>query len=195
METIDHLIFLILRDLGIEIQTLEEVPDRTFRKSLRDFYKFVRHHIFKNDKKSIDINRLVLTLKGLHNSLENLDSNTALLLINEMFNWNNKKCPDFYKKSNPNDWTDLWQEVLDRREFIKKEGVGKFLLTYYDELIIRVFGYKVKNPQTVEKRIKQLYTNWVYNGNPIPALPLEILKSLGLTSPQVPITNFLGSKP
>ena len=191
-----HLIFLILRDLGIEIQSLKEVPTRSFRKSLADFYKFVRHHIFKNDKKSIDINRLVLTLKGLHPSLENLDSNTILQLINDMLDWNNKKCPDFYKIALPNNkWIDRWQEVLDRREFIKKEGVGKFLLTYYDELIIRVFGYRVKNPQVVENRIKQLYTTWINNGNKWPVLPIEILKALGLTSSQTLITNFLGSKP
>ena len=80
-------------------------------------------------------------------------------------------------------------------EFIKKEGVGKFLLTYYDELIIRVFGYRVKNPQVVENRIKQLYNNWINNGNKLPVLPIEILKALGLTSSQTLITNFLGSKP
>ena len=128
-------------------------------------------------------------------NFENLDSNTILQLINDMLDWNNKKCPDFYKKSKPNDWSDLWQEVLDRREFVKKEGVGKFLLTYYDELIIRVFGYRVKNPQVIENRIKQLYNNWINNGNKLPVLPIEILKALGLTSSQALITNFLGSKP
>ena len=131
----------------------------------------------------------------MHRSLENLDPNIVSELVNDLLDWNNKKCPDFYQKSMPNTWNDLWDEVLERREFIRNKGIGEFLLEYYDELVIRVFGYKVTNPQVIENRIRQLYHSWINDGNNIPLLPSDVLKALGLTSTQTLITNFLGSQP
>jgi hypothetical protein len=85
--------------------------------------------------------------------------------------------------------------VLDRRDYIQKEGIGKFLLTFYPDLVKRVFGRVVKNTRTIEKRIVSLYLEWVSQGNAAPILPEAILAKLGINSKQLKINNFLGNKP
>jgi hypothetical protein len=84
---------------------------------------------------------------------------------------------------------------LDRRDYIQKEGIGKFLLTFYPDLVKRVFGRVVKNTRTIEKRIVSLYLEWVSQGNAAPILPEAILAKLGINSKQLKINNFLGNKP
>jgi hypothetical protein len=190
-----HLILLVLRDLGIEIQKLDVIDSKAFRTSLRGVFKYIRHHIFKNDKKSIDINRLLITINKLHPGIETWDTNKLLTLINDLLDWGIRSCPDYYKQKFPKDWQILWQRVLDRRDYIQKEGVGKFLLYYYPDLVRRIFGRLVKNPKTIEKRIVSLYLKWVNQGNPAPILPDVILTKLGLNSKQLKINNFLGNKP
>ncbi|TKJ19162.1 MAG: hypothetical protein CEE43_16400 [Promethearchaeota archaeon Loki_b32] len=187
-----HIIALLLRDLGIGIGSLEKIDSISFKISLRDRFKFERHHIFKNDKKSIDPNRIVLVLKGLHPYLENLDAKLINTLIDQMLDWSSDSCPDYYKNSYPDTWREQWAEVIDRRNFIKKEGVGRFLLDFYPDVIERVFGSNVA-ARTIELGIRGMIHSWIQKYNTIPKLPNTILSKLGLVSSQVQITNFLGN--
>ncbi len=82
---------------------------------------------------------------------------------------------------------------MNRREFIKKQGVGEFLLYYYPDAVRRVFGQGVTNPSTIEQGIKHMLINWVQAGNSLPKLPQTVLDILGLTQTQSKITNFLGT--
>ncbi|MFW9896190.1 MAG: hypothetical protein ACFFD7_10335 [Candidatus Thorarchaeota archaeon] len=151
----------------------------------------MRHHLFKNDKKSIDPDRLALTINLLHNTFEAMDGNLATSLIDSMLDWSNDECPDYYKKAYPSNWKNLWQEVLNRRDFIKAHGVGQFLLIYYPDVVRRVFGHSVTNPNTIDNRIAMILTNWKSDQGSMPKLPNVILSKLGLTQTQ--ITNFLGN--
>jgi len=159
---------LLLRDLGIEILTLEKIPSLSFNKSLdlHDPRKYQRHHIFTNDKEKIDPNRLVLSVLNSHNSLEGL-TNLIINLIKERIKWNDN-CPQFYL-NNINNAQQLWKEFLKRRDDIKYKGTEHFLRTYYPDVVNR-FYFNVPKDH-LESVIKQLIQDWVSDGNPIPLLP------------------------
>lgn len=103
-------------------------------------------------------------------------------------------CPVYYKKNlYPTEWRDKWEEVLDKRTFIRNEGIGEFLLVYYPDVIRRVFGYSVRSATTVERRVRSILDNLAQQYGLIPNLPIVVLNKLGLASSQTQITNFLGN--
>lgn len=110
-----------------------------------------------------------------------------------MLDWSTDACPEYYKNLYPKTWRTEWQEVIDRRDFIKREGVGEFLLQYYPDAVRRIFGYSVKKANTVESKIKSIFNNWVNEYGSMPKLPSIILSKLGLATTQTQITNFLGN--
>ena len=66
-----HIVMLIIRDLGLDILNLEPIEPIAFKKTkIMESYTFERHHIFFNDKLSIDVNRLVLVMHTNHYELE-----------------------------------------------------------------------------------------------------------------------------
>ncbi len=116
-------------------------------------------------------------------------------LIDQSLDWNNKLCPDHYKQSNPADWKVKWQEVLDRRDYIKIYGVGRFLIRYYPQVVNRIFGYQgLKSPSYIESQIEIMIVDWVKSGNPMPKLP-SVISQLLFGTIQLRITNFIGGQP
>ena len=148
---------LILRDLGLEILTLEKILSISFNKNLdlHDSRKYQRHHIFTNDKDKIDPNRLVLSVLNSHTNLEGI-TNQLIDLIKERINWTNE-CPKFYL-DNIKDAQLLWKEFLKRRNDIIYNGVEYFFRTYYSDVVNQFV-------------IRQVIQDWVKDGNPIPVLP------------------------
>lgn len=159
---------LILRDLGLEILTLEKILSISFNKSLdlHDSRKYQRHHIFTNDKEKIDPNRLVLSVLNSHTSLEGLQD-LIIDLINERINWNDD-CPQFYLNNIKNAQL-LWKEFLKRQNDIIYNGVEYFFRTYYPDVVNRFYN-DVPIDQ-LEFVIRQVIQDWVKDGNPIPVLP------------------------
>lgn len=159
---------LILRDLGLEILTLEKILSISFNKNLdlHDSRKYQRHHIFTNDKEKIDPNRLVLSVLNSHTSLEGLQD-LIIDLINERINWNDD-CPQFYLNNIKNAQL-LWKEFLKRQNDIIYNGVEYFFRTYYPDVVNRFYN-DVPIDQ-LEFVIRQVIQDWVKDGNPIPVLP------------------------
>lgn len=159
---------LILRDLGLEILTLEKILSISFNKNLdlHDSRKYQRHHIFTNDKEKIDPNRLVLSVLNSHTSLEGLQD-LIIDLINERINWNDD-CPQFYLNNIKNAQL-LWKEFLKRQNDIIYNGVEYFFRTHYPDVVNRFYN-DVPIDQ-LEFVIRQVIQDWVKDGNPIPVLP------------------------
>ena len=159
---------LLLRDLGIEILTLEKIISISFNKNLdlHDSRKYQRHHIFTNDKEKIDPNRLVLSLLKSHTSLEGL-KDLIIDLIKVRINWVDD-CPQFYLNNIKNAQL-LWKEFLKRRNDIIYNGVEYFFRTYYPDVVNRFYN-DVPNDQ-LEFVIKQVIQDWIKDGNPIPVFP------------------------
>ncbi|MCK4285880.1 MAG: hypothetical protein KAX18_06740 [Candidatus Lokiarchaeota archaeon] len=159
---------LILRDLGLEILTLEKILSISFNKNLdlHDSRKYQRHHIFTNDKEKIDPNRLVLSVLNSHTSLEGLQD-LIIDLINERINWNDD-CPQFYLNNIKNAQL-LWKEFLKRQNDIIYNGVEYFFRTHYPDVVNRFYN-DVPIDQ-LEFEIRQVIQDWVKDGNPIPVLP------------------------
>ncbi len=110
-----------------------------------------------------------------------------------MLDWSSDSCPNYYKNSYPDTGRAKWQKVIDSRNFIKREGVGEFLLQYYPDAVKRVFGYSVKKASTVESKIRSILNNWANEYGSMPKLPNIVLNKLGLVTTQTQITNFLGN--
>ena len=159
---------LILRDLGLEILTLEKILSISFNKNLdlHDSRKYQRHHIFTNDKEKIDPNRLVLSVLNSHTSLEG-QTNLIIDLIKERIKWNDD-CPLFYL-NNINNAQLLWKEFLKRQNDIIYNGVEYFFRTHYPDVVNRFYN-DVPIDQ-LEFEIRQVIQDWVKDGNPIPVLP------------------------
>jgi len=159
---------LLLRDLGLEILTLETIPSISFNKclDLHDSSKYQRHHIFSNDKCSIDPKRLVLSVLNTHTSLEGL-TNIIIDLITVRIKWNDF-CPQFYL-NNINNAQLLWKEFLKRRNDIINNSIEYFFRTYYPDVVNRFYN-NVPN-DLLEFEIKQVIQDWIKDGNPKPILP------------------------
>jgi len=97
-----------------------------------------------------------------------------------MLDWSNDDCPDYYKTTYPATWKTMWQEVLDRRDYIRKQGVGEFLLYYYPDVIKRVFGHSVKLASTIELRIIMILKVWAKEYGSMPKLPSVVRSKLEL---------------
>ena len=110
-----------------------------------------------------------------------------------MMDWSTDDCPDYYKRLYPGTWATRWQEVIDRRNVVRRDGVGEFLIQYYPDVIRRIFGYTVTRASTVENRVRTMINNWNQEYHSMPKLPSVILNKLGLTQTQTQFTNFLGT--
>ena len=91
---------------------------------------YERHHIFINDKMSIDVNRLALVIHKNHSDLE---GKTELILdliksrIDLTFD-----CPQYYK-TNLKDWRKQWQVYLERRNYLIENGIEKFIIEFFTD--------------------------------------------------------------
>ncbi len=154
--------------MGIELITLEKITSISFNKNLdlHDSRKFQRHHIFLNDKDSIDPNRLVLAVLTTHTSLEGLSE-----LINSLLKDRTSEsdsCPLYYQ-NNLKDAKNLWNEYLKRRYDMKYKSIEFFFRTYYPDVVNRFYLHVPKGQ--LETKIKQIIEEWIKDGNPVPKLP------------------------
>lgn len=122
-----HCTILAIRDLCVDILNLDLIIPESFIKNFPpSWYTFNRHHIFQADKKSIDPNRLTLTISKNHPTHEGKTN-----LINKLLNWRFKGLKEI-----PNEYQnilkkqDKWLEYLKRRDFIFKYGVGMFIVKF-----------------------------------------------------------------
>lgn len=159
---------LLLRDLGLDMITLEVIPSLSFNKNLdlHDPRKYQRHHIFINDKDKIDPNRLVLALLNSHPFLEG-HADQIINLIRIRLAWKDE-CPKFYLKNHCNAQL-LWTEFLKRRNDIIKKGIEYFFRNDYPDVVNRFYN-DVPVGQ-LETAIKQTIQDWIQDGNPIPIIP------------------------
>ncbi|MFX0165471.1 MAG: hypothetical protein ACFE9V_09145 [Candidatus Hodarchaeota archaeon] len=185
-----HVIMLLIRDLGLDILSLEPIPASSFKKIHgMTSITFERHHIFKNDKKSIDVNRLVLVIHRNHYILE---SQTSLILsLIKARRSLTIECPIYYKKFLKN-WKSRWQEYLERRKYLLKNGIAKFLNTYFIDnegtnYIIKRF-FKNLSLDQIELKIKSMLKSWIQKGRPTPILNPQIPARLSVDSTK-PLIN------
>ena len=91
-----HVIILIIRDLGLDILNLRPIEPESFKNTHKmDSLTYIRHHIYINDKMSIDVNRLALVMHKHHNNLEG-KTNLVLDLIQRRINFT-FNYPQYYK--------------------------------------------------------------------------------------------------
>lgn len=167
-----HIIMLILRDLGLEIINLEPINPIAFKKTdIMEIYTYERHHIFPNDKLSIDVNRLVLTMHKNHAKLER-KKDLILQLIQSRINLT-IDCPYYYKKRF-SDWKTKWQQYLKRRSYLIENGFEKFIRKYFTDenghnyIIERFFNKTLKGK--MEPEISAMIVNWIKKKRPVPVL-------------------------
>ncbi len=182
-----HIVILLIRDLGLDILNLKPIKPESFEKihGMRT-NTFERHHIFPNDKHSIDINRLALVMHMYHNELEGktdlvLDLITTRLdLIFE--------CPQYYK-DNIIDWKLKWQDYLERRNYLFECGIENFLKKFFTDkhgnnYIIDRFFKNVPESH-IEQEIKNMMQEWVKKNRPAPILNIYILNRLFMGTPKL----------
>jgi len=122
-----HCTILSIRDLCVDILNLDLIiPESFIRKFPPEWYTFNRHHIFQADKKSIDPNRLTLTITRNHPTHEG-KTNLIKKLINWRFKGKNEIPYDYHK--NPQR-QNRWSAYLKRRDYIFKYGVGMFIVKF-----------------------------------------------------------------
>jgi len=175
-----HVIMLIIRDLGLDLLNLEPIEPVSFKKTHRmDSHTYERHHIYINDKMSIDVNRLALVMHENHNNHEG-KTNLVLDLIQQRINLA-IDCPQFYK-DNLIDWRKNWQEYLQRRIFLIQNGIVNFINEYFTDddgnnyLFQRFFTDIPKD--NIEQEIKNLMLEWINKNRPAPILNAHIIKTL-----------------
>lgn len=187
-----HIIMLIIRDLGLEILNLEPIEPQAFKKTLlMEQITYERHHIFPNDKFSIDVNRLVLTMHKNHAKLERktkvilslIDSRIKLVL----------ECPQYYK-SRFVDWHKKWLEYLERRLYLIEFGIENFIRKYFTDknghnyIIERFFRDIPKGG--IEKEIRNMIHQWIKKNRPVPILNTYILEKIKSRIPKLSISGF-----
>lgn len=167
-----HIMMLILRDLGLEIVNLEPIEPIAFKKTnVMEIYTYERHHIFPNDKQSIDVNRLVLTMHKNHAKLER-KKDLILQLIQSRVNLT-RECPHYYKKRF-SDWQTRWHKYLERRKFLIENGIEKFIKQFFTDdnghnyIIERFFS---RTPiDKIELEISYMIINWIKKKRHVPIL-------------------------
>jgi hypothetical protein len=122
-----HCTILTIRDLCIDILTLFPFPAECFLKNFPpECYTFNRHHFYLADKKSLDPNRIILTITQTHPNHEGQNK-----MIRKLLNWRFKgieASPTFYQ--NIVRGSEKWALYLKRRKYIEKFGIGNFILKY-----------------------------------------------------------------
>ena len=191
-----HIVMLIIRDLGLDILNLEPIEPIAFKKTkIMESYTFERHHIFINDKHSIDVNRLVLVMHTNHHELEG-NSDVVNALIKNRIELT-LECPQYYK-INVKNWKIGWEEYLERRSYLLENGIENFILKYFTDkhgcnyIVDRFFKDIPKGK--IEKQIRVIIQEWVNKHRPAPILNTNILKRLSSGTPNLITSGFLQSK-
>jgi len=150
-----HCTILSIRDLCVDILNLDLfIPESFIRNFPPNWFTFNRHHIFQADKKSIDPNRLTLTITKNHPTHEG-KTNLIRKLINWRFEGKNK-IPDEYQTIVHKHRK--WLAYLKRRDFIIKYGVGMFILEFLTTNTGTNYFIERFYPDILEKKKKNLNT-------------------------------------
>ncbi len=149
-------------------------------------HTFERHHIFINDKHSIDLNRLVLVMHMNHYALEG-KTDLILYLIKIRINLT-LECPQYYK-INLTNWQEHWQQYIKRRNYLIENGVEKFIIKFFtgkqgNNYILDRFFKNVPKGH-IEQEIKKMMQEWIDKGRPAPHLNTHILNRLFFDSPNL----------
>ncbi len=175
-----HLIMLIIRDLGLDILTLEPIKPEAFKKThIMELFTYERHHIYINNKQTIDVNRLALTMHKDHRKLEG-KTDLVLDLIQSRIHLS-FICPEYYKV-NLNNWNSKWQNYMERRNYLIENGIENFIANYFtddngDNYIFNRFFKNVPKGE-IEQEIKKIMQEWIDKGRPAPILNTYILNRL-----------------
>ena len=191
-----HVIMLITRDLGLDILNLKPIKPESFKNIHKvDIFTYIRHHIYINDKMSLDVNRLVLVMRKYHNELEgktNLVLNLTRKRIDLTF-----KCPQYYK-DNLNKWEQRWQEYLERRSFLIQNGIVNFIDKYFTDIdgnnyiFERFFSNIPKD--NIEQEIRNIMIEWINKNRPAPILNAHIITKLFCGTPNLVTSGFIHYK-
>jgi len=191
-----HIVMLIIRDLGLDILNLEPIEPIAFKKTkIMESYTFERHHIYINDKFSIDVNRLVLVMHTNHYELEG-KSNIVNGLIKHRINLT-LDCPQYYK-TNIKNYEDGWEEYLERRLYLIENGVENFIFKYFTDengcnyIVDRFFKDIPKGK--IENDIRIIIQEWVNKNRPAPIINSNIFKRLSHDTLNLFKTGFVKSK-
>jgi len=191
-----HVIILIIRDLGLDILTLEPIKPESFKKTHQmESITFERHHIFINDKMCLDVNRLALVMHKNHSDLEG-KTELVLDLIQRRIDLT-LECPQYYK-TNINKWQDRWEDYLERRCFLIENGIGNFIRKYFKDeqgnnyIIERFFNDIPKN--NIEREIRGMMQEWIAKNRPAPILNTYILNRFFCGTPHLITSGFIQYK-
>ncbi len=175
-----HCTILTIRNLCFDILNMFPFPVECFKKNFPpEWYTFNRHHIYLADKKSIDPNRIILTITQSHPTHENQTK-----LIRRLLNWRFKgikEIPTHYQNIKKG-W-EKWKMYLKRRENIEKFGIGYFILGYltdengrnhfierfypssFDQKRKNIFYLNEQEKKVIvlnlERKIKEVIKDWV----------------------------------
>jgi len=191
-----HIIMLITRDLGLDILNLKPIKPESFKNIHKvDLFTYIRHHIYINDKMSLDVNRLVLAMRKYHNELEG-KTNLVLILIRKRIDLT-FECPQYYK-DNLNKWKQRWQEYLERRTFLIQNGIVNFVFQYFtdDDGNNYIFERFFNNIplDNVEQEIKNMMLIWINKNRPAPILNTHIITKLFCGTPSLIASGFISHK-
>jgi len=191
-----HVIMLIIRDLGLDLLNLSPIKPIAFKKIHgMDPFTYERHHIFINDKMSIDVNRLALVMHMNHNEHEG-KTNIVLDLIRKRIELA-FVCPQYYKK-NLIKWREKWQEYLNRRTFLIQNGIVNFIDEYFTDddgnnyIFERFFANVPKDD--IEQEIRYIMTEWINKNRSAPILNIHIITKLFYGTPNLITSGFIQLK-
>jgi hypothetical protein len=191
-----HVIILLIRDLGLDILNLDPIEPESFKKNnIMESFTFERHHIFINDKLSIDVNRLVLVMHMNHNALEG-KTDLVLDLIQSRIDLT-FECPNQYKKNLKN-WEEKWQEYLKRRTFLIEYGITNFIKEFFTDehgnnyIFDRFF--KDIPFYNIEHEINSMIQEWIEKNRPAPFLNTYVLNRLTNGTPKLLTSGYLKLK-
>ena len=186
-----HVITLLIRDLGLDILNLEPIKPEAFKKTdTMESYTYERHHVYINNKQSIDVNRLVLVMHKNHSDLEG-KTDLVLSLIRKRIDLA-FDCPQYYKENLKN-WKQKWQCYLERRKYLIENGIENFIREYFSDKqdnnhVIDRFFENVPNGK-IHQDIKYIFQVWIEKNRPAPILNTYILKRLFLGTPNLLISG------
>ena len=191
-----HVIILIIRDLGLDILNLKPIKTDSFKKTHKmDSFTYERHHIFINDKMSIDVNRLALVMHKNHNDLEG-KSDLVLDLIQRRIDLT-FECPQYYK-TNLKSWRERWQVYLKRRGFLVQNGIVNFIRKYFTDddgnnYIFERF-FKDVPEGNIEREIRSMMQKWIAKNRPAPIINAHIINRLFCGTPPIITSGFIQYK-
>lgn len=192
-----HVIILIIRDLGLDLLNLKPIKPEAFKKTNRiETITYERHHLFKNDKMSIDVNRLVLVMRKYHHDLEG-KSNLILPLMKSRIGLV-LDCPQYYVNKFDN-WKDLWKEYLERRSFLINNSIERFIIEYFTDndgknYIIERFFKDIPKGR-IDQEIGIMMQDWIRHNRSAPILNGHILNRLLHSIQKLSLKGFIHNNP